>query len=91
MTVYEYNHMDFEDRHHFLFGASRDINVKFISFRDVDDKKYSLWDCGDFFIEMCAINEKTISFEGIELTDNRINLYIDWLGEHKDDPKRQID
>lgn len=35
--------MDFEDRYNFLFGDKGVNQVKFISFRDVDNKKYSLW------------------------------------------------
>jgi hypothetical protein len=38
---------------------------------------------------MYALNGKVVKVEGIELTDDRINLYIDWLLEHKDDPKYQ--
>lgn len=85
MTLFEYNNMDLKDRHAFIFGLRGDHPVRFSCLRDDGDSKYSLWDCGEFYVEMCAINGKVIKAEGIELTDDRINLYIDWIIEHKDD------
>jgi hypothetical protein len=90
MNIYEYNNPDLEDRRNFLFGNRGNNYVRFNSFRDEGDYKYSLWDCGNFFVEMCARNGKVIKVEGIELTDDRINLYIDWVNEHNDDPKYQL-
>ena len=91
MTLYEYNNMDIDDRYNYLFGNRGNNYVKINCIREDGDYKYSLWDCGDFFVEMCAINGKVIQVEGIEPGDERFNLYIDWVKEHGDDPKYDID
>jgi len=53
MTLVEFNEMDLIEKHKFLFGE-RTSEIRFNSLRDDDDYKYSLWDCGDFYVEMVA-------------------------------------
>jgi len=91
MFLFEFNNLDLEDKRAFLFGRDRDNNIRFSCIRDDGDYKYTLWNCGDFFVEMCALNGKLVKIEGFELTDDRINLYIDWVREHEDDPKYQLE
>jgi hypothetical protein len=79
MTLFEYNNLDFNDRYNFLFAKREDNYVRFNCLRDDGEYKYSLWDCGSFFVELCALNGKAVKVEGIELTDDRINLYIDFV------------
>lgn len=64
--------------------------VSLTCFREEGDYKYALFDCGSFFAESCVLNGKTVKIEGFELTDDRLNLYLDWIEKHKDDPKYQI-
>ena len=89
MYLYEFNNLDLEDKYNFVWGA-REERVRFKSFRDEGDYRYVLFDCGTFFAEKCLKNEKIISIEGFELTDDRINLYIDFTVEHNDDPKYKV-
>ncbi len=84
MTLVEFNEMELSEKHRYLFGGN---NVGFKCFRDDDDFKYSLWDCGAFYAEMqCRKKDKKITMvEGIGLNDDRINLYLDWINQYKDD------
>jgi len=91
MTLYEYNNLDLEDRRRSLFVDRGDNDVKFVSLREDGDKKYLLWSYNYFFVELCNENGEVVSIEGIEPTDDRVNLYIDYFEEHKDDPKYQVD
>ena len=80
MFLYEFNHMDLDDRYKCIYPGKSDSQRKFVSFRTDTDYVYTLWDFGDFFVEMkCSKSDKkVISIEGIELIDERINLYIDF-------------
>lgn len=49
-----------------------------ITTSDDGDYRYVLFDCITFFSEHCKFKGKVISIEGFELTDDRINLYIDF-------------
>jgi hypothetical protein len=80
MTLFEFNNLDIQDKHSVLFGNTG-LDVKLIAFRDENEKKYSLWYCESFYIELCAINGKVSSIIGIEPTDDKIDLYIDFLNE----------
>jgi hypothetical protein len=89
VTLIEFNAMELYEKYRFLFSKRGDNHVGFNCFRDDDDYKFSLWDCDSFLAEMCALNGKVLKIEGIKLTDDRINLYINWLEEHMNDPKYQ--
>jgi hypothetical protein len=84
MTLVEFNEMDFLERHRYLFGGK---DVGFKCFREDDEYKYSLWDCGSFYAEMQLrkSDRKVTMVDGIGLNDERINFYLDWINEHKDD------
>jgi hypothetical protein len=85
MFLFEFNNLDLDDKYEFVW-CTRD-GVKLSCIRDDGDYHYALFDCGTFFAETCACNGKTIKIDGFELTDDRINLYLDWIEAHKDDPK----
>jgi hypothetical protein len=86
MTLVEFNELSFYDKHCFLF-SKRTIDIKFNSFRDDENYKYSLWDCGDFFIELVAsraVKGKVVSIEAISLNDKRVDAYIEFMNENWD-------
>ena len=87
MFLFEFNNLDLEDKYNFVWRVREGVHLS--CFREEGDYKYVLFDCGSFFAESCVLNGKTITVEGIELTDDRINLYLDWMEEHRDDPKYQ--
>lgn len=90
MFLFEFNNLDLEDKRGYIFSLPpKGDKGRLIVFRDEGDMKYSLWDCDSFLAEMCAKNGRVIKIEGVELTDDRINLYIDWVKEHEDDPNYQ--
>jgi hypothetical protein len=90
MFLFEFNNLDLEDKRAYIISLPpRGDKGRLLLFRDEGDLKYSLWDCDSFLAEMCALNGEVVKVEGIEPTDNRINLYLDWIEEHKDDPKYQ--
>lgn len=88
MTLYEFNNLDLEDKYDFVWRTRDGVSLN--CFRDDGEYKYVLFDCGSFFAESCVLKGKTLKIEGFDLKDDRINLYIDWLNEHKDDPKYQL-
>jgi hypothetical protein len=91
MFLFEFNNLDLEDKRGYIFSLPpKEDKGRLIVFRHDGDLRYSLWDCDTFLAEMCAEKGKAIKIEEIELTDDRINLYLDWLEEHKDDPKYQL-
>ena len=86
MTLVEFNELDLIEKHKFLF-RERTIEIKFNSFRDDENHKYSLWDCGDYFVEMIAskaILGKVVSIEAMSINDERINDYIEFIKENRD-------
>jgi len=87
MTLYEYNNLDFNDRYNFLFSKRGNNLVQFNCFRDDGVFKYSLWNCGDFFVEMCysKAQNKVIRIEGIAQDDKKVDQYIDFVQKHKDE------
>ena len=89
MYLFEFNNLDLDDRYNYVWDK-RDEGVRFKTFRDEGDCRYVLFDCVNFFAEQCIRNGKVISIEGFELTDDRLNLYIDFAMEHKDDTKYQL-
>ena len=90
MVLFEFNNLDLKDKRAYIFKLPPNKDKgRLLLFRDEGNLKFSLWDCDSFVAEMCAKNGKTISIEGIELTDDRINFYLDWMKEHEDDPKYQ--
>ena len=76
MYIFEFNNLDLDDRYNYVWGARE--GVRFKSFRDEGEYRFVLFDCGTFFAEQCILNCKVISIEGFEITDDRINLYIDF-------------
>jgi hypothetical protein len=86
MYLFEFNNLDLDIKYNFVWG-SREEGVGFKCFRDEGDYRYVLFDCGSFFAEQCILNGEVISIEGFELTDDRLNLYIDFVVDHKDGPK----
>lgn len=84
MHLFEFNSEDTGWRRWFLFSAEI---VRFVSFRIDSENYYSLFDCGEFFAELRAPNDKTKAFDiiGFYPDDERLNLYIDFYNEHKDD------
>lgn len=84
MTLVEFLEMDIQERYRYLFGSS---NAGFKCFRDDDDYKYSLWDCGTFYVEIqCRKTDRKVTrVDGLALEDDRINLYLDYINEHIDD------
>jgi hypothetical protein len=88
MTLTEFNNLELDEKNHFIWLSKHGARIS--CFRDDGDYKYILWNCGEFYAETCAIKGKTIKIEGFKLTDDFINLYIDWLHEHKVDPRYQI-
>jgi len=91
MTLYEFNNLDLDAKYYYLFPGRGSNDVKLVSLREDGDKKYMLWAYNYFFVEYCSENGGIVSIEAIESDDDRINLYIDYFQEHKDDPKYQID
>jgi hypothetical protein len=91
MFLFEFNNLDLEDKRDYINGLPPTSNDKgrFVTYRKEGDMYISLWDCDTFFVEMYALNRKVLKIEGIELDDDRINLYIDWVNEHENDPKYQ--
>ena len=77
MTLIEFNMMSFDEKYKFAFT---DPNVRFISYRKVNDQTISLWNCEDFFAEIfySKSDNKIINIEGIDLNSNRIDLYVDF-------------
>jgi len=87
MALYEFNNLDLEDKFNYVWNSPES---GFKCYCVEGGYKYVLFDCGKFFAESCVRDGKTISIEGFELTDDRLNAYIDWMEEHKDDPKYQM-
>lgn len=88
ITLNEFNNIELDEKYHFIWHSKEGEGIS--CFRDDGDYKYILWNCREFYAETCAIKVKAIKMEGFELNDKRINFYIDWIQEHKDDPKYQI-
>jgi len=82
MYLHEFNNLDIDDRYYYLW-VDREEGVKFKSFRVDDDCRFVLFDYVNFFVEQCMQNGKIISIKGFELTDDRLNLYIDFAMAHQ--------
>lgn len=87
MMLFEFNNLDFEEKYDFVWQS---VECSIHCYRVDGDLNYMLFDCGTFYAESCVLNGKTIKIEGFEPNDDRINLYIDWVNEHKDDPSYEI-
>jgi len=84
MTLVEFLDLDIQKRYRHIFSGD---SFGFKCLRDDAEYKYSLWDCGTFYAEIqCRRKDRMgTRVDGFGLEDDRINLYLDWLIEHKDD------
>jgi hypothetical protein len=82
MMLIEFNNLDLEEKYDFVWQS---LDCSFNCYRVDGDLNYMLFDCGTFYAESCVQAGKTIKIEGFELNDDRVNLYIDWVNEHKDE------
>jgi hypothetical protein len=80
MFMFEFNNLPLEEKHAFIFRLPAVDKGRFISYWKDDNLTVSLWDCDSFFAEIYFFEKdrKIIKIEGIELTDERVNLYIDY-------------
>jgi hypothetical protein len=87
MFLIEFNNLPLEVKHNFIFTQPAKNKGRFISYWKNDDLTVSLWDCNTFFAEIqySRILKRVVNIEGIELLDERINLYLDYYLEHNDD------
>ena len=88
MFLFEFNNLDLEDKYNFVWRVREGVNLN--CFLEDGDYKYVLFDCETFFAEACVSNGKNLKVKGFEPSDYRINLYLNWLEENKDDLKYQL-
>ena len=84
MTLFEFNELDINERYRYLFSGNI---IGFKCLWDDEEYKYSLWDCGTFYAEVQRrkTDRKITRVDGLTQEDDRINLFLDFINEHKDD------
>jgi hypothetical protein len=85
MLLEEFNNLSRVDKHCFIFNQPL-INIsRFISFRKEGEMTISLWNCDSFFAEIHYSRQlkRVLKVEGINLYDDKINLYIDYYLQHR--------
>jgi hypothetical protein len=78
MNISEFNSLAVQEKKKFIFN---DNSVRLISFRNYENQKSTLFDCGSFFAEIYFLpGEKRITkIQGIKLDDKTVDIYIDQM------------
>lgn len=74
-----FNSCDIETKGSIIF----DKNSLFLGFRQYYGQRFVLYDCGEFFAEVCYDPEsnKITNIEGFPIYDKRVDRYIDFMSE----------
>lgn len=83
MKLIEFNNLPLSEKYSYIFTLPSIGRGRFISFRKDGELMVSLWDLDSFFAEIYYSHKigKVLKVEGFALTDDRINLYIDYFLE----------
>lgn len=92
MSLQEYNGLSLDEKHNFIFAQPISSKGRFISFWKNDELTVSLWDCNSFYAEIhySRVHKRITKIEGIELNDEKINIYIDYYLKHNNDEEYDL-
>jgi len=85
MLLEEFNNLSLVDKHCFIFNKPLKNISRFISYRKAGEMTISLWNCDSFFAEIhySRRQKRVLKVKGINLYDDKINLYIDYYLQHR--------
>jgi hypothetical protein len=85
MTIDEFNKLPIDDKYSIILDCPGILKDRLIAYYRDSDWTVSLWNCDSFFAEIhYSIQQKRVlKFEGIDLVEDRINIYLDYFLQHR--------
>jgi hypothetical protein len=81
MTLYEFNNLTLEEKYEFVWTG---LDRRLIAFRDFENQKIALFDCGTFFAETYFLPavKRMLKIEGFCQDDSRLDSYIEFAAKY---------